>query len=124
MTSPSSCSPSSLRLNAIVLRWCRKDGPVAVSNGMCGRGSSFVGGVGGAVGERRSEQSVVECVGAQLKSVLRRARVSLLGVKQASEEAAPMSWQGRRNPGDQQRQCMDEKTIIKRRIASVRIEGG
>jgi hypothetical protein len=45
-------------------------------------------------------------------------------VKQASEEATTLSWQGRRGPGDQQRQCMDKRVIKRRRIASVRIEGG
>ena len=54
----------------------------------------------------------------------RRARISLLGVKQASEEATTLSWQGRRGPGDQQRQCMDKRGIKKSRIASVGIEGG
>lgn len=55
----------------------------------------------------------------------RRARISLLGVKQASEEATAMSWQGQQARGDQQqRQCMSKGKRNSKNddIASVRIE--
>ena len=63
------------------------DGGRGIGGGGGGGGSGGSGGEG--AGQRPGE----------------RARIRLLRVKQASEKAAAMSWQGRRARGDEQRQC-------------------